>query len=222
MDSDHIGEAEATMFAKFRDDQYFGSLTMNENEVQTLGHMFLIRDQADLLPSSETVEETFATHAVAIQHLEDLAKAVLRNGTEWRAEKKALKKAQAEEKKAGCLVEDCWFIVSQNTPVYFFDCLCWQAMEKELKKQEARRAKVEAQAEKERQKREQALKERTETDPNAKGKKRRAIGNMWSQLSDSDPEVIRSKFEDAHHKLEIFEPSDLDSWTCFFCDISQL
>ena len=176
---------EIELFALMQDDEYFSSLPemVRQEECQTLGHMLRDREISDLLPTSDAVSEMFGQQRQAIERMDSLCKSVATACSDWKANKKALDKAKQQEMKAQKALE-----------------------ERERKKQVAKEAK----AQKKVMEDEQKAKEKAEADAAdpEHGKKRRVSSRLASELSESDPCVLRDRFPT--HQLPVVD--DLETW----------
>ena len=171
---DVAGGIEASMYELIQADPYFQSLPQQvaKHAIKTLGSLRKVRTVADFQPTVERVEDEFSKHNEAIGMMTKVAKSLVTAASEWRANLKALKKARFMEQK------------HEEREAERAAKAAARAEERQRKKEEQHRLHVLAN---------QADQEGEPQQAQDK-KKRRMAGRIQSELCDSDPPVLRSRF----------------------------
>ena len=182
-------DTENKMFELLQKDEYFVSEgAIEQSSVQTLSHMSFFRNTGALFGTAEAAEAGFNTHAEAIRTMTMVATAVQASAQDLYASIKAVNKAkEMEQKEQG-------------------------KEEKRRADAEARKAKAAAKKKAQQEQKERAAAEQKQQRETHQQTKRRQP-NIASEMTDTDPEVLKTRFPD--HQITICET--IDSWCCLIC-----
>ena len=171
-----------------RDEYFVSQGAVEQSSVQTLSHMSFFRSTGALLGTAEAAEDGFSTHAEAIRTMTMVAAAVQTSAQDLFASIKAVNKAKEMEQRE----------VKKE--------------EKRMADAEVRKAKAEAKKRAQKAEKERAAAEqRQQRDRQQQAKRRQP--NIASEMTDTDPEVLKTKFPD--HQIPVCET--VDSWWCLIC-----
>ena len=178
-------------------DSYFRCLAIDELHVQTLGHLTAFREQCDLLPSAEEVNESFIVHEHSLDNMISVCDALKSAATEWRATLRAVEKAKSLEQKA-------------------MDAERKRLERKELAAEKKKQKAADA-LQKAKEAKQHAMEAKAEADEATGGrsKKRRIASRLTGELTEDDPAVLLSRFP--KHQIQVVESLD----TCrHYCSCS--
>ena len=179
---DNVAVADAELLRLLNQDPFFqAEPTLLPANVQSLAHLTRTRNVGSLLGSAEQTEEEFQQHSEAIRLLEMLCHSVRTVATELTSSLKALKKLKELEEKE---------------------------VEKErIKQEKAAERKEQQEKKKAAAKAKKAAEALEKANQNADGeKKRRAPSRINSEMTDSDPKVLKARFPD--NQIPVLETLD--------------
>lgn len=179
---------EAELYELMKKDKYFNCMAIEQDHIQTRGHLATVRELSDLLPSPEEVERVFAIHELALSKMLALCDALKTSAGEFKATSKALEKARNLEEKA-----------HQSE----LKRLKKREVADQKKKEKAAQAILKA---KEAKLAAEQSKEAASEAPGGLGKRRRIASKLTSELSETDPTILQDRFPD--HQISIVEDVD--------------